>query len=125
MNFDYSEQQLMIQQMVEDFANKEIQPIINKWDEHQIFPIDLFKKAGDLGLMGVLVPEKYGGAGLEYNEYILIIEEISKVCGAIGLSLAAHNSLCVNHILKFSNEDSKTKVASKIIFWTMDWVLGV
>ena len=76
MNFDYSEQQLMIQQMVEDFANKEIQPNINKWDEHQIFPIDLFKKAGDLGLMGVLVPEKYGGAGLGYSEYILIIEEI-------------------------------------------------
>ena len=107
MNFDYSEQQLMIQQMVEDFANKEIKPYIQKWDEQQIFPIDLFKKAGDLGLMGVLVPEKYGGAGLGYNEYILIIEEISKVCGAIGLSLAAHNSLCVNHILKFSSEIQK------------------
>ena len=125
MNFDYSEQQLMIQQMVEDFANKEIQPNINKWDEHQIFPIDLFKKAGDLGLMGVLVPEKYGGAGLGYNEYILIIEEISKVCGAIGLSLAAHNSLCVNHILKFSNESQKQKWLPKLSSgeWIGSWGL--
>ena len=125
MNFDYSEQQLMIQQMVEDFANKEIQPNINKWDEHQIFPIDLFKKAGDLGLMGVLVPEKYGGAGLGYNEYILIIEEISKVCGAIGLSLAAHNSLCVNHILKFSSESQKLKWLPKLSSgeWIGSWGL--
>ncbi len=125
MNFDYSEQQLMIQQMVEDFANKEIQPNINKWDEHQIFPIDLFKKAGDLGLMGVLVPEKYGGAGLGYNEYILIIEEISKVCGAIGLSLAAHNSLCVNHILKFSRESQKLKWLPKLSSgeWIGSWGL--
>ena len=125
MNFDYSEQQLMIQQMVEDFANKEIKPNINKWDKHQIFPIDLFKKAGDLGLMGVLVPEKYGGAGLGYNEYILIIEEISKVCGAIGLSLAAHNSLCVNHILKFSNESQKQKWLPKLSSgeWIGSWGL--
>ena len=125
MNFDYSEQQLMIQQMVEDFANKEILPNINKWDEHQIFPIDLFKKAGDLGLMGVLVPEKYGGAGLGYNEYILIIEEISKVCGAIGLSLAAHNSLCVNHILKFSSESQKQKWLPKLSSgeWIGSWGL--
>ena len=125
MNFDYSEQQLMIQQMVEDFANKEIQPNINKWDEQQIFPIDLFKKAGDLGLMGVLVPEKYGGAGLGYYEYILIIEEISKVCGAIGLSLAAHNSLCVNHILKFSSEIQKQKWLPKLSSgeWIGSWGL--
>ena len=125
MNFDYSEQQLMIQQMVEDFADKEIQPNINKWDEHQIFPIELFKKAGDLGLMGVLVPEKYGGAGLGYDEYILIIEEISKVCGAIGLSLAAHNSLCVNHILKFSSESQKQKWLPKLSSgeWIGSWGL--
>ena len=125
MKFDYSEQQLMIQQMVEDFANKEIQPNIKKWDEQQIFPIDLFKKAGDLGLMGVLVPEKYGGAGLGYYEYILIIEEISKVCGAIGLSLAAHNSLCVNHILKFSTEIQKQKWLPKLSSgqWIGSWGL--
>ena len=125
MNFDYSEQQLMIQQMVEDFASKEIRPNINKWDEYQIFPVELFKKAGNLGLMGVLVPEKYGGAGLGYTEYILIIEEISKVCGAIGLSLAAHNSLCVNHILKFSIESQKQKWLPKLSSgeWIGSWGL--
>ena len=125
MNFDYSEQQLMIQQMVEDFASKEIRPNFNKWDEHQIFPVELFKKAGNLGLMGVLVPEKYGGAGLGYNEYILIIEEISKVCGAIGLSLAAHNSLCVNQILKFSSESQKQKWLPKLSSgeWIGSWGL--
>ena len=125
MNFDYSEQQLMIQQMVEDFASKEIRPNINKWDKHQIFPVELFKKAGNLGLMGVLVPEKYGGAGLGYTEYILIIEEISKVCGAIGLSLAAHNSLCVNDILKFSSESQKQKWLPKLSSgeWIGSWGL--
>jgi len=109
MNLDFSEQQLMIQQMVLDFANKEIKPYFQKWDEDQFFPVDLFKKAGELGLMGVLVPPEYGGAGLGYIEYILIIEEISKVCGAVGLSFAAHNSLCVNHILKFASESQKDK----------------
>ena len=125
MNFEYSEQQLMIQQMVEDFAIKEIQPNLNKWDENQIFPVELFKKAGDLGLMGALVPEEYGGAGLGYDEYILIIEEISKVCGAIGLSLAAHNSLCVNHILKFANQSQKQKWLPKLSSgeWIGSWGL--
>ena len=95
MNFDYSENQLMIQQMTQDFAKKEILPNINVWDEKEYFPIDLFKKAGKQGLMGILVPEKFGGSGLGYEEYILVIKEISKVCGAIGLSLAAHNSLAL------------------------------
>ena len=110
MNFDYSEDQLMIQQMTQDFAKKEILPNINVWDEKQYFPIELFKKAGQQGLMGVLVPEKFGGSGLGYEEYILVIKEISKVCGAIGLSLAAHNSLCVNHLLKFGNDNQKNKI---------------
>lgn len=114
MNFDYSEDQLMIQQMTQDFAKKEILPNINIWDEKQYFPIDLFKKAGKQGLMGVLVPEKFGGSGLGYEEYILVIKEISKVCGAIGLSLAAHNSLCVNHLLKFGNENQKNKWLPKL-----------
>ena len=109
MNFDYSEDQLMIQKMTQDFAKKEILPNINVWDEKQYFPIELFKKAGQQGLMGVLVPEKFGGSGLGYEEYILVIKEISKVCGAIGLSLAAHNSLCVNHLLKFGNDNQKNK----------------
>tara|TARA_B100000768_G_scaffold118971_1_gene110051 strand:+ start:662 stop:1807 length:1146 start_codon:yes stop_codon:yes gene_type:complete len=114
MNFDYSEDQLMIQQMTQDFAKKEILPNINIWDEKQYFPIDLFKKAGKQGLMGVLVPEKFGGSGLGYEEYILVIKEISKICGAIGLSLAAHNSLCVNHLLKFGNDNQKNKWLPKL-----------
>ena len=114
MNFDYSEDQLMIQQMTQDFAKKEILPNINIWDEKQYFPADLFKKAGKQGLMGVLVPEKFGGSGLGYEEYILVIKEISKVCGAIGLSLAAHNSLCVNHLLKFGNDNQKNKWLPKL-----------
>tara|TARA_B100000767_G_scaffold196603_1_gene183624 strand:+ start:1364 stop:2509 length:1146 start_codon:yes stop_codon:yes gene_type:complete len=114
MNFDYSQNQLMIQQMTQDFAKKEILPNINLWDEKQYFPIELFKKAGKQGLMGVLVPEKFGGSGLGYEEYILVIKEISKVCGAIGLSLAAHNSLCVNHLLKFGNENQKNKWLPKL-----------
>ena len=114
MNFDYSQDQLMIQQMAQDFAKKEILPNINVWDEDQFFPKELFKKAGKQGLMGVLVPEKFGGAGLGYEEYIMVIKEISKVCGAIGLSLAAHNSLCVNHLLKFGNENQKTNWLPKL-----------
>ena len=114
MNFDHSEDQLMIQQMTQDFAKKEILPYINFWDEKQYFPIELFKKAGKQGLMGVLVPEKFGGSGLGYEEYILVIKEISKVCGAIGLSLAAHNSLCVNHLLKFANDNQKNKWLPKL-----------
>ena len=114
MNFDYSEDQLMIQKMTQDFAKKEILPNINVWDEKQYFPKELFKKAGKQGLMGVLVPEKFGGSGLGYEEYILVIKEISKVCGAIGLSLAAHNSLCVNHLLKFGNDNQKNKWLPKL-----------
>ncbi len=125
MNFDYSEQQRMIQQMVLDFTKKEITPYFQKWDKEEVFPSELFKKAGELGLMGILVPEEYGGAALGYEEYILIIEEISKVCGAIGLSFAAHNSLCVNHILKFANEIQKKKWLPKLATgqWLGAWGL--
>ncbi len=120
MNFDLSENEKMIQQMVRDFAEKEIRPNIMKWDETQEFPIDLFKKAGKLGLMGVLVPEEYNGAGMGYNEYIMVIREIAKVCGSIGLSIAAHNSLCTNHILKFGNEEQKKKWLPKLA--TGEWI---
>jgi len=125
MNFDCSENQLMIQQMTKDFAKKEILPNINVWDEKEYFPIDLFKKAGKQGLMGILVPEKFGGSGLGYEEYILVIKEISKVCGAIGLSLAAHNSLCVNHLLKFANDNQKNKWLPKLCSgqWIGAWGL--
>lgn len=120
MNFDISENEKMIQQMVRDFAEKEIRPNIMKWDETQEFPIELFKKAGKLGLMGVLVPSEYDGAGMGYNEYIMVIREIAKVCGSIGLSVAAHNSLCTNHILKFGNEEQKKKWLPKLA--TAEWI---
>ena len=120
MNFDLSENELMIKQMVKDFAEKEIRPNVMKWDESQEFPVELFKKAGELGLMGVLVPAEYGGSGFGYNEYIMVIREISKVCGSIGLSVAAHNSLCTNHILKFGNENQKKKWLPKLA--TAEWI---
>ena len=114
MNFDYSETQVMIAQSIRDFAEKNIRPFIMEWDEAQTFPIPLFKKLGEMGFMGVLVPEELGGSGLGYHEYITIIEEISKVDPSIGLSVAAHNSLCVNHILTFGNEAQKKKWIPKL-----------
>ncbi len=125
MNFSFTEDHNMITQMVKDFAEKEIRPNMGKWDEEQHFPKDLFKKAGELGLMGVLVPEEFGGAGLGYFEYIAVIAEISKVCGSIGLSVAAHNSLCTNHILKFGNEEQKKKWLPKLASgeWIGAWGL--
>jgi len=120
MNFDHSENETMIKQMVRDFAEKEIRPNVMKWDESQEFPVELFKKAGELGLMGVLVPHEYGGSGFGYFEYITVIREIAKVCGSIGLSVAAHNSLCTNHILKFGNEEQKKKWLPKLA--TAEWI---
>jgi len=114
MDFEKSENHKMIAQMVRDFAEKEIRPHLMQWDEEQFFPRDLFRKAGELGLMGVLVPEQYGGSGLSYFEYISVIEEIAKVCGSVGLSFAAHNSLCTNHILEFGNEEQKKKYLPKL-----------
>ena len=98
-----------IRQMAKEFASKNIKPHLMDWDESQHFPEEIFHKAGELGLMGVLVPEAYGGTGLGYHEYKIVIEEIAKVCGSIGLSIAAHNSLCTNHILSFGNEMQKQK----------------
>ncbi|MAR68092.1 MAG: acyl-CoA dehydrogenase [Crocinitomicaceae bacterium] len=114
MDFSYTENQKMIAQMVRDFAEKEIRPNIMTWDEKQEFPVPLFKKLGDLGLLGVLVPTEYGGSGFGYNEYITVIEEIAQVCGSIGLSVAAHNSLCTGHILYFGNESQKKKYLPKL-----------
>jgi len=104
-----SEDLKMITQAAKEFANQSIRPHVMKWDESQEFPIDTMKAMGQLGFLGVLVPEEYGGAGLGYQEYISIIVEISKVCGSVGLSLAAHNSLCTGHILAFGNEEQKKK----------------
>jgi alkylation response protein AidB-like acyl-CoA dehydrogenase len=125
MEFTKSENQKMIAQMAKDFAEKEIRPNVMKWDESQEFPRDLFRKAGELGIMGVLVPEEYGGSGFGYFEYISVIEEIAKVCGSVGLSVAAHNSLCTNHILEFGNEAHKKKYLPKLASgeWVGAWGL--
>jgi alkylation response protein AidB-like acyl-CoA dehydrogenase len=109
MNFSQSESQRLIAETVRDFGEKNIRPFVMEWDEAQHFPIELFRKMGELGLMGVLVPEQYGGAGLGYPEYVTAIIELGKICGSIGLSMAAHNSLCTGHILQFGNDDQKSK----------------
>ena len=114
MNFEYNETQFMIAQSIKDFAEQNIRPYIMEWDEAQIFPKELFKKLGAMGFMGVLVPEELGGSGLGYNEYVTIIEEISKVDPSIGLSVAAHNSLCTNHILTFGTEEQKKRWIPKL-----------
>ena len=103
-----------IRESAKDFAKKEILPNVMKWDEAQHFPVEIFKKMGELGFMGLLVPEAYGGSGLGYSEYITIIDEISQICGSVGLSLAAHNSLCTQHIAQFGNEDQKMKWLPKL-----------
>lgn len=120
MNFDQSENQIMIAQMVRDFAEKEIRPYFMDWDESQEFPVEVFKKLGELGLMGVFVPEEYGGSGFGYLEYVTVISEIAKVCGSIGLSVAAHNSLCTGHIYYHGSEEQKKKYLPKLA--TAEWI---
>ena len=120
INFDETENQKMIAQMVKDFGDREIRPKMMDWDESQEFPIDLFRKMGKLGLMGVLIPEEYGGAGFGYLEYITAISEIAKIDGSIGLSVAAHNSLCSNHLLQFGTEEQKLKYLPKLA--TAEWI---
>ncbi|AWM14289.1 acyl-CoA dehydrogenase [Flavobacterium sediminis] len=120
MNFEYTETQKMIAESIRDFAEVHIRPFIMEWDEAQIFPVELFKKLGEMGFMGVLVPEELGGSGLGYHEYITVIEEISKVDSSIGLSVAAHNSLCTNHILTFANDEQKKKWIPKLA--TGEWI---
>jgi len=122
---DTDEQLEMIRQSAKDFAENYIRPYVMEWDETQKFPVDLFHKMGEFGFMGVLVPENYGGSGLGYQEYITIIDEISQVCGSIGLSVAAHNSLCTNHILTFANEEQKQKYLPKLASgeWIGAWGL--
>ncbi|MET3128391.1 alkylation response protein AidB-like acyl-CoA dehydrogenase [Arcicella rosea] len=102
-----SEQLTLVRQSTKEFAERKIRPHVMEWDEAQIFPIDLMKQLGEQGFLGVLVPEEYGGAGLGYHEYVAVIDEIAQVCGSIGLSVAAHNSLCTNHILQFGSENQK------------------
>ncbi len=120
LNFDVTENQKMISKMILDFGEKEIKPHMMDWDESQEFPIALFHKMGDLGLMGVLVPTEYGGSGFGYHEYVTAIAELSKIDGSIGLSMAAHNSLCTGHILQFANEEQKRKYLPKLA--TGEWI---
>ena len=109
MEFATEELTQQVARTAHDFAAQYIRPHVMEWDEEQKFPHEVFKEMGHLGLMGVLVPEEYGGSGLSYIEYVTVIQEIAKVCGSIGLSLAAHNSLCTGHILAFGNEEQKRK----------------
>jgi alkylation response protein AidB-like acyl-CoA dehydrogenase len=114
MNFKLNENQLMIAQMIRDFGAKEITPFRKEWDDTQFFPKDLFKKLGELGLMGVLVPSEFGGSGFGYLEYVTAIAELSKLDPSVGLSMAAHNSLCTGHIMMFGSEEQKRKYIPKL-----------
>ena len=114
MNFDKNENQEMIAQMVRDFAEKEIRPFMKKWDDEEYFPVDTMKKLGEMGLLGIFIPEEYGGAGFSYNEYATALMEIGKVCGGIGLSVAAHNSLCTGHIYYHGTKEQKEKYLPKL-----------
>ncbi len=120
MNFDLNENQIMITQMVRDFALKEIRPNMKKWDDEEYFPVETMKKLGELGLLGIFIPEKYGGSGFSYFEYATALIEIGKVCGGIGLSVAAHNSLCVGHIYYHGSEEQKLKYLPKLV--SGDWI---
>lgn len=120
IDFTESENQKMIADMIRDFGKREMVPNRMDWDEAQHFPLDLFKQLGELGLMGVLVPTEYGGSGFGYHEYVTAIVELSKIDGSIGLSMAAHNSLCTGHILQFASEEQKRKYLPKLA--TCEWL---
>jgi alkylation response protein AidB-like acyl-CoA dehydrogenase len=109
MNFELNENQKMITQMVRDFAEKEIRPNMKKWDDEEFFPVDTMKKMGELGLLGIYIPEEYGGSGFSYFEYATALMELGKVCGGVGLSVAAHNSLCTGHIYYHGTAEQKKK----------------
>ena len=122
MDFELTEDQNMLRTMVRDFAESEVAPDLMKYDESQEFPFEVIKKAGELGLMGILFPEEYGGAGLGYMEYALVVEELSRVDGSVGISIAAHNGLCTGHIYSFGNDAQRRKYVSKLA--TGEWIGG-
>src|SRR5918994_4785770 len=109
MQFELTEEQQQIKMSVREFAQSEIAPHVMEWDESQHFPVELVPKLAEQGFMGVIFPEEYGGAGMGYVEYVTIIEELSRVDGSVGISVAAHNSLCSNHIYMFGTEEQKRK----------------
>ena len=119
MDFKINENQKMIADMIQQFGKKNITPFVREWDDNQIFPVDVFKKLGELGLMGVLVPEQYG-SGFSYYEYVTAIEQLAILDPSIGLSMAAHNSLCTGHILQFGNEEQKKKWLPKLA--SAEWI---
>ncbi|MFM8241212.1 MAG: acyl-CoA dehydrogenase family protein [Crocinitomicaceae bacterium] len=125
MNFELNENQLMIAQMVRDFAEKEIRPNMKKWDDEEFFPVETMKKMGDLGLLGIFIPEEYGGSGFSYFEYATALMELGRVCGGVGLSVAAHNSLCTGHIYYHGSEAQKRKYLPKLASgeWIGAWGL--
>ena len=120
MNFEINENQKMIADMIQQFGKNNITPFVREWDEKQIFPVKVFKKLGELGLMGVLVPTEYSGSGFSYNEYVTAIEQLAILDPSIALSMAAHNSLCTGHILQFGNEKQKKKWLPKLA--TSEWI---
>ena len=125
MDFKNSELTEQVAQTARDFAHQYIRPHLMEWDETQEFPFTYLKNLGKLGMMGVLVPEEYGGTGLGYPEYSVIIQEIAKVCGSIGLSVAAHNSLCIGHILSFASEEQKKAISPKTCHCRIYWRMGI
>jgi len=120
MEFNLNENQIMIAEMIRKFGDEHIRPKMMEWDESQEFPVDVMKKLGELGLLGVLVPTEYGGSGFGYFEYVTAVSEIGKICGSISLSVAAHNSLCTGHILQFGTEEQKKKYLPKLA--TGEWI---
>jgi alkylation response protein AidB-like acyl-CoA dehydrogenase len=120
MDFTINENQKMIADMIQQFGKQNITPFVREWDDNQTFPVDVFKKLGELGLMGVLVPTEYGGSGFSYTEYVTAIEQLSILDPSIGLSMAAHNSLCTGHILQFGNEEQKNKWLPKLA--SAEWI---
>jgi alkylation response protein AidB-like acyl-CoA dehydrogenase len=125
VEFDYTPEQIQLRRAVRDFAAAEIAPHVMEWDENQTFPLEVIKKLGDLGYMGAIFPEEYGGAGLGYVEYAIIIEELSRVDGSVGIIVAAHTSLCSNHIYKAGTEEQKQKYLTKLTSgeWIGCWSL--
>ena len=125
MDFEYTPEQIQLRREVRDFAAAEIAPHVNEWDENQTFPLEVVRKLGSLGYMGSIFPEEYGGAGLGYIEYAIIIEELSRVDGSVGIIVAAHTSLCSNHIYKAGTEEQKQKYLTKLASgeWLGCWSL--